>query len=144
MRRFFSRCCAFLTVAMISAISLHAQDTTQPTSIDPKLLEWENAKIVKEYSVAGIEITGVRHLDTAIILSISGLQVGDKFNHPGEDIFAKAINNLWRQKLFSNIQVYITKVVGDKVYVELNVQELPRLGNYKFIGVKKSEMEDLQ
>lgn len=144
MRRFFSRCCAFVTVALISAISVHAQDTTRPTSIDPKLLEWQNAKIVKEYSVAGIEITGVRHLDTAIILSISGLQVGDKFNHPGEDIFSKAINNLWRQKLFSNIQVFVTKIEGDKVYVELNVQELPRLGNYKFIGVKKSEMEDLQ
>ena len=129
---------------MISAISVHAQDTTRPTSIDPKLLEWENAKIVKEYSIAGIEITGVRHLDTAIILSISGLQVGDKFNHPGEDIFSKAINNLWRQKLFSNIQIFVTKIEGTKVYVELNVQELPRLGNYKFIGVKKTEMEDLQ
>src|SRR5574338_126933 len=144
MRRFFSRFCAFVIVAMISAISVHAQDTTQPTSIDPKLLEWENAKIVKEYTIAGIEITGVRHLDSAIILSISGLQVGDKFNHPGEDIFAKAINNLWRQKLFSNIQIFVTKIEGTRVYVEVNVQELPRLGNYKFIGVKKSEMEDLQ
>lgn len=144
MRRFFSRFCALVTVALISAISVHAQDTTRPTSIDPKLLEWENAKIVKEYSIAGIEITGVRHLDTAIILSISGLQVGDKFNHPGEDIFSKAINNLWRQKLFSNIQIFVTKIEGTKVYVELNVQELPRLGNYKFIGVKKTEMEDLQ
>lgn len=129
---------------MISAISVHAQDTTKPTSIDPKLLEWENAKIVKEYTIAGIEITGVRHLDSAIILSISGMQVGDKFNHPGEDIFAKAINNLWRQKLFSNIQIYVTKIEGNRVYVEINVQELPRLGNYKFIGVKKTEMEDLQ
>jgi outer membrane protein insertion porin family len=129
---------------MISAISVHAQDTTKPTSIDPKLLEWENAKIVKEYTIAGIEITGVRHLDSAIILSISGMQVGDKFNHPGEDIFAKAINNLWRQKLFSNIQIYVTKIEGSRVYVEINVQELPRLGNYKFIGVKKTEMEDLQ
>ncbi|HWC53605.1 MAG TPA: POTRA domain-containing protein [Chitinophagaceae bacterium] len=144
MRRFFSRICALVTVAMISAISVHAQDTTKPTSIDPKLLEWENAKIVKEYTIAGIEITGVRHLDSAIILSISGMQVGDKFNHPGEDIFAKAINNLWRQKLFSNIQIYVTKIEGSRVYVEINVQELPRLGNYKFIGVKKTEMEDLQ
>ncbi|MBS1919960.1 MAG: outer membrane protein assembly factor [Bacteroidetes bacterium] len=144
MRRFFSRFCALVTVALISAISLHAQDTTRPTSIDPKLLAWENAKIVKEYTIAGIDISGVRHLDTAIVLSISSLQVGDKFNHPGEDIFAKAINNLWRQKLFSNIQIFVTKIEGDKVYVELNVQELPRLGNFKFVGVKKSEAEDLQ
>lgn len=131
-------------VGLIFAISLHAQDTTRPTSIDPKLLEWENAKIVKEYTVAGITITGVRHLDTAIILSISSLQVGDKFKHPGDNIFAKAINNLWRQKLFSDIQVFITKIEGNKVYVELNVQELPRLGSYKFVGIRKSEADELQ
>ncbi|MCC7400987.1 MAG: outer membrane protein assembly factor [Chitinophagaceae bacterium] len=144
MRRFLSRLCAFVAVVLISAISLHAQDTTHPTSIDPKLLAWENAKIVKEYSVGGIQITGIRHLDTAIVLSISGLQVGDKFRHPGEDIFAKAINNLWRQKLFSDIQIFITKIEGDRIFVELNVQELPRLGNFKFVGIRKSEAEDLQ
>jgi outer membrane protein insertion porin family len=144
MRRLFLRFCVFLIVATISAISAHTQDTTRPTSIDPKLLEWENAKIVKEYTIGGIEITGIRHLDSAIVLSISSLQVGDKFNHPGDDIFAKAINNLWRQKLFANIQIFVTKIEGNKVYIELNVQELPRLGNYRFIGIKKSEAEDLQ
>lgn len=30
------------------------------------------------------------------------------------------------------------------MYLELNVRELPRLANYKFIGIKKSEVEDLQ
>lgn len=144
MRRYLSRFCALVIVALISAISLHAQDTTHPTSIDPKLMEWEHARIVKEYTIAGIETSGVRYLDSAIVLSISGLQVGDKFNHPGEDIFAKAINNLWRQKLFANIQIYVTKIEGNKIYIELAVQELPRLGNYKFIGIKKSEAEDLQ
>ena len=64
--------------------------------------------------------------------------------HPGEDIFAKSIANLWRQKLFSNVQIYITKIDGEKVSLEINVVERPRLGNFKFIGVKKSEQEDLQ
>lgn len=144
MRRYLLRFCALVVVVLLSAISVHAQDTTHPTSIDPRLMEWQNARIVKEYTIGGIQVTGIRHLDSAIVLSISGLQVGDKFNHPGEDIFAKAINNLWRQKLFANIQIYVTKIEGNKVFVELAVQELPRLGNYKFIGIKKSEIEDLQ
>jgi outer membrane protein insertion porin family len=28
--------------------------------------------------------------------------------------------------------------------VEINVQERPRLGNFKFVGIKKSEIEDIQ
>ena len=128
------------------SITAHAQDTdtTKPTSVDPKLLEWQNARIPKEYTIASVNITGIKHLDTAIVLSISGLQPGDKFMHPGEDIFAKSIANLWRQKLFSNVQVFVTRLEDDRVSVEINVLERPRLGNFKFIGVKKSEQEDLQ
>lgn len=125
---------------------LHAQevpDTTRPTSVDPKLLEWQNARIVKEYVIADVKITGIRYLDTAIVLSIANLQAGDKFVHPGAEIFGKAINNLWRQKLFSGAQVLVTKIEDDKVWVEINVQERPRLGNYKFSGIRKSEEEDL-
>ena len=90
-----------LISALLSVTILHAQktDTTGPvTSVDPKLLEWKNAKIPKEYTIAEVNIAGIKHLDTAIVLSIAGLQPGDKFMHPGEDIFAKSIANLWRQK----------------------------------------------
>ena len=145
MRLLLLRISLFLLATVISALTLHAQnDTTQPTSVDPKLLEWQNAKIAKEYTIASISITGIKYLDTAIVLSISSLQVGDKFVHPGNEIFAKAINNLWRQKLFANIQIYVTKIQGENVSIEINVQEHARLGNFKFVGVKKSEQEDLQ
>lgn len=136
------------SVSIIAAVlflsSLHAQnDTTKPTSADPKLLAWHDAKIPKEYTIAAVSISGIRFLDTAIVASIANLQSGDKFMHPGEDIFAKSIAALWRQKLFSNIQIYVTKVDGDQVWIEVNVQERPRLGNFRFIGIKKTEEEDL-
>ncbi len=135
-----------MTSLFILAGPLQAQevpDTTRPTSVDPKLLEWQNARIVKEYFIADVKITGIRYLDTAIVLSIANLQPGDKFVHPGAEIFGKAINNLWRQKLFSGAQVFVTRIEDDKVWVEINVQERPRLGNYKFSGIRKSEEEDL-
>src|SRR5260221_12186995 len=138
---------SFISISvLLSLTSLHAQekDTIGPaTSVDPKLLEWKNAKIPKEYTIAEVNIAGIKHLDTAIVLSIAGLQPGDKFMHPGEDIFAKSIANLWRQKLFSNVQIYVTKLQDDRVSIEINVLERPRLGNFKFIGVSKSEAEDL-
>ena len=137
----------FLMAMFVSVITIQAQevpDTSKPKSVDPKLLEWVNARIPKEYTIANVAITGIKHLDTSIVYSITNLQPGDKFMHPGEDIFAKAINNLWRQKFFSDVQVYITRVDDDKVWLEVNVQERPRLGNFKFVGIKKSEQEDIQ
>ncbi len=100
MQRFSLRLSALLILMIASVFTVQAQDdTTKPTSVDPKLLEWETAKIPKEYIIAEVSITGIKHLDTSIVLSISGLQPGDKFMHPGSDIFAKAIANMWRQKL---------------------------------------------
>ncbi len=139
------RLSALLIITIASVFTAQAQDdTTKPTSVDPKLLEWGNAKIPREYTISDVAITGIRHLDTTIVLSISGLQPGDKFMHPGSDVFAKAIANMWRQKLFANVQIYVTKIQDDKVSIEISVEERPRLGNFKFIGIKKSEAEELQ
>src|SRR4051812_16684268 len=143
MQRFLLRCVSLLTVFLFSIISIHAQDTTKPTSVDPKLLEIQSSKIPKEYTIAGITLTGVHFLDTSIVLSIANLQVGDKVVLPGGDLFSKAIQNLWRQKLFSDIQIFIVKVQDDNIWIELLVAERPRLGNFKFEGVKKSEEEYL-
>jgi len=146
MQRFLQRLGVTLMTAVMFVFTVSAQevpDTTKPTSIDPKLIEWQNARIVKEYTIAEVNITGIRYLDTSIVYSIANLQPGDKFVHPGADVFGKAISNLWRQKLFSNVQIYVTRIDGDKVWLEINLQERPRLGSYKFVGIKKSEEEDI-
>jgi outer membrane protein insertion porin family len=145
MQRFLPRFCVIVVTAMVSVFTAHAQnDTSNPTSVDPKLKAWIESKIPKEYTLGDISITGIKHLDTAIVLSISGLQTGDKFIHPGNDNFAKAISNLWRQKFFSDVQIYITRIEDDRVSIEISLQERPRLGNFKFVGIKKSDIEDLQ
>jgi outer membrane protein insertion porin family len=128
----------------VSFLASHAQDdTTRPTSVDPKLIEWQNARIPREYTIAAVEITGVRYLDSSIVFSIANLLPGEKFMHPGTDIFGKSIANLWRQKLFSNVQILVTRVDGEKVWLEINVQERPRLGNFKFVGPTKSQVDEL-
>lgn len=168
MQRIFLRS-AFLTAILFSVFLSHAQndstkptpvdttklppvdstklpsaDTTKPTSVDPALLELQNAKIPKEYTIAGVSLAGVHYLDTAIVLSIANIQIGDKVLIPGGDLFSKAIQNLWRQKLFSDVQIFITKRQGDNVWVEIDLAERPRLGDFKFEGIKKSEADELQ
>ncbi|MBK6828791.1 MAG: outer membrane protein assembly factor [Chitinophagaceae bacterium] len=145
MQQILLRFSAALILTVISVIQMQAQvDTTTPTSADPKLTAWKTSRIPKEYTVAAINITGIRHLDTSIVYSITNINPGDKFMHPGSDIFGKSIANLWRQKLFSNVQIYVTRVDDDRVWIEVNVQERPRLGNFRFVGPKKTEAEELQ
>lgn len=145
----FKKLPRILTVAalvLLAAAPASAQqtDTTQPTSVDPQLEALQNARIPKEYTIGSIKVSGANYLDTGIIISVSGLQAGDKVMIPGSDVFAKAILNLWKQKLFSNAQVFITAVRENSIDVEIAVQERPKLGSFKFEGIKKSEAEELE
>jgi outer membrane protein insertion porin family len=142
MQRYLSGILSLFFCAFIATTS-HSQDTTV-TSVDPDLLALQNARVPKEYTINSVKVTGLTTLDTAIVLSISGVQRGDKVMLPGGDVFSKAISNLWRQRFFSNVQIFITAVSGDRIDLEINVQERPKLGNFKFIGIKKSEAEELQ
>jgi outer membrane protein insertion porin family len=139
--------CAFLLITYcLLNITAKAQvtDTTHPAiSVDPELMALSTAKTPKEYVIAGIKITGTKYLDESLLTSISGLTVGDKVTIPGSDNFSKAINNLWKQNLFSNIAIYFTKLVGNSIYLEISVTERPRLSTFYFRGVKKGDADDL-
>ena len=128
----------------ITVSEAQVSDTTHPVSIDPELLALENAKVPKEYIIAGIKITGSKYLDESLLISVSGLSIGDKLMIPGNDNFSKAITKLWNQNLFSDIAIYFTKITGNEIYVEINVTERPRLADFIFKGASKSESDELK
>ena len=97
-----------------------------------------------EYTIGGITVTGVQYLDADLLQSVAGLSVGDKIRLPGDEKVARAIRNLWKQDLFSDVQVLIDKYVGDRIFLTLQVEERPRLSQYNFKGIKKSEAEEIQ
>ena len=97
----------------------------------------------REYEIGGIKITGSENLDNQIITLISGLQVGDKITLPGEET-TKAIQNLWRQKLFDDVGIYVTEVKGNLVFLEIRLKELPKLSKYGIRGLKKSKQSSLR
>src|ERR1700730_17301728 len=132
-------CLLFMTV-----VEAQVTDTTHPVSVDPELLGLSTAKTPKEYTIAGIKITGTKYLDESLLISISGLTVGDKVSIPGGDNFSRAINKLWNQNLYSNVAIYFTKLVGNDLYLEINVTERPRLANFVFKGASKSESDELK
>jgi outer membrane protein insertion porin family len=133
-----------LVTILIAGASLAQTPDTIPTSIDPALLELIQSRTSREYTIAGIEITGTKRYDQQLLLSIIGMNVGSKVVIPGGDDFAKAINKLWSQHLFSDIEIYYTKVEGDRIWIEIAVTERPALSNFYFKGVRKSEQDELK
>lgn len=116
---------------------------TLPTSIDPALLELTNSRVPKEYIIGAVKITGTKYLDEQLLVSIAALSPGDKVTIPGGDNFSKAINNLWKQNLFANVQIYFTRLHDGMVDLEIHVMERPRLGTFSFRGVKKADADEL-
>ena len=97
----------------------------------------------KEYEIADIEVKGVKFLDNNALISISGLKVGDKIKIPGDDI-SFAIKKLWKQGIIGNVNVFATKVEGDKIWLTIELSERPRLVNYVFEGVNRSQEGELK
>ena len=139
----------FFTIVTISFLQAQentalAQDTTQPvTTLNVNLLNIFNQKAAHKYRIDSIEVSGNTYFDKTLLLSIAGLNAGDEINIPGGDNFSKAINKLWDQNYFSDVSIYITELKGDNITLEINVQERPRLSEYKFEGIRKSEVDDL-
>jgi len=96
----------------------------------------------KDYEIGGLKVTGANFSDENALLSIAGFKVGDKIRIPGGDI-PRAIKNLWKLRLFTDVQIYKEKTIGDVVFLEIYVQERPRLSRHSFTGVKKVDHDDL-
>lgn len=94
------------------------------------------------YEIGGVKVTGANFSDANAITSISGLKVGEKIRIPGPDI-PRSIKALLRLRLFTNVQIIEEKIIGDVVFLEINVQERPRLSFYNYTGVKKGQHENL-
>lgn len=94
----------------------------------------------EKYTIAEIVVTGDTNFSENTIVTYSGLRKGDLISIPGERI-SEALKKLWGSNLFSNIDIYLTKVDGDQAYLEINLQDLPELNNLDIRGVKKGKKE---
>lgn len=96
----------------------------------------------KEYEVGGIEIEGADHLDKNSVILLSGISVGEKIFLPS-DKTSVAIDKLWRQGIFEDIQISISKIEGRTIFLTYYLKTKPRLSGYKIEGVKRAEADKL-
>lgn len=137
-----------LVLALVtSLVSLPArsQQTTDTTitSIDVDLLNIFTQKTPRKYKVSAIRVVGNRFFDENLLISIANINVGDEITIPGGDNFSKAITKLWGQNYFSNVEIYLTKLEGKNIEIEIAVTERVRLSRFFFKGVRKGESDDL-
>lgn len=94
----------------------------------------------KSYILEDVTVTGITNFSETTIVSFSGLRKGQEIIIPGEQI-SNALKKLWASKLFSSIDIYLTKTEGNKAYLEINLADLPELNEVEIKGIKKSKKE---
>ena len=96
----------------------------------------------KLYTIDTISVSGIKTFSDQTVISYSQLRKGQKINIPGDEI-SSIINKLWNLQLFSDINFYITKFDGDRVGLEIEIEELPTLGEVKITGLKSGKIDPL-
>ncbi len=96
----------------------------------------------KDFEIGGITVVGANFSDDNAIIGVTGLKVGEKIRIPGPEI-PKAIKALWKLRLFTDVKVVQEKIIGDVIFLEVHLQERPRLSRHTFRGVRKSYHDDL-
>ena len=104
--------------------------------------KYANYLYPEDYTIAGITISGVKFLEPNALIGISGLRIGQKIEIPGEQITA-AVRKLWEQGLFSDVKITVTGREGENIWLDIYLQERPRLSFLRFEGIKKAEETDL-
>ena len=98
----------------------------------------------KTFILSDIKITGSKYVNKSNIIDISGLKINNNIKVPGTDI-SSAINKLWQQNLFSEIEIKYDKISNDSISLNIVLKEYPRLSKFKFIGkISKSDISTLK
>jgi outer membrane protein insertion porin family len=126
LKTYLKHCITFLI--FICSIHIQSQDITYNTG--------------KKYVLGGVSVSGNSSFSEQTIVTYSGLSKGKEMTIPGEDI-SNAIKKLWNSKLFSDIEIYITKIEDNVAYLEIRLSDLPELNEIKINGVKKGKIESI-
>ncbi len=122
--------------AITCGVTVHAQDKV----IHPDI---NYAGTPRTVVVGGIAVSGVQGYEDYMLSGISGLSVGQTITVPGTDI-TDAVKRYWKHGLFSDVSISADSIVGNKIYLNIYLQTLPRVSEINYIGLKKSERDDME
>ncbi len=125
-----------LWTVMACAISAYGQEKI----VNPEI---SYAGIPRTLKVGGIAVSGVDGYEDFMLTGISGLTVGQTITVPGNDV-TDAVKRYWRHGLFSSVSISADSIVGDQIYLHISLSVRPRVSTINYIGLKKSERDDME
>jgi len=136
-----------LLFTLLSQTLLLAQTNDSVRTTTPSELHVNYTAPPRKYYIADIDVTGVEgtmYQDQKFVLvGFSGLSKGQEVQIPGDDI-TNAVKRFWKQGLFSDVKILQTKIEGDSVWLEIRLTDRPRVADIRYLGMKKSEQEDIE
>ncbi len=96
----------------------------------------------EKYIIAKVSLTNKISFNEQTVVTFAGLEKGQTITVPGEEI-SSAIKKLGKLGLFDEISFYINRIENDSIYLDLDIKELPKLNEVKFVGVKKGKVDAL-
>lgn len=94
------------------------------------------------YILDTIVVSGLKNFSDKTVVAYSGLRKGQNIQVPGEEI-SNVLKKLWNLELFSDVNIYISDISGQSAKLEISVDELPTLNEYKINGIKKGQSESI-
>ena len=128
-------CAAFFILHSSFFISAEAQDVI----VNPDI---SYAGTPRQCEIGGLAVKGVEGYEDFVLLGLSGLSVGQTISVPGTEI-TEAIRRYWKNGLFSKVAITADSIVGSKVYLCVHLATRPRVSTINYVGLKKSEREDM-
>lgn len=97
----------------------------------------------KTYTIAEITVSGNTNYSAQTIIAVSGLKEGIEIKLPSSKEIGAAIKTLWESKLFSSVEIFVTKIEGDLIFLEIELTDLPELKKLTIKGVRESKFDEI-
>ncbi|MBR5084544.1 MAG: outer membrane protein assembly factor BamA [Prevotella sp.] len=99
--------------------------------------------VPRSLTIGGITVSEISGYEDFVLIGVSGLTVGQEISLPGNEV-TEAVKRYWRHGLFSKVAISADSIVGDKVYLYIDLDVRPRVSTINYIGLKKSERDDME
>ena len=120
-------------IFLFLSVQLHAQVVLEQESVFE--LDYLNPV---EYEIGGITFSGTAECD----LRSLPIAVGERIKIPGDKI-RKTIERLFKMGVYKdNIQIVARRIEGKIIFLDIYLEEMPRLSTFIYRGVKKSDIDE--
>ena len=125
---------------VICHLSFSVYATAQEKIVNPDI---SYAGTPRTCTIGGLAVEGVEGYEDYVLTGLSGLSIGQEIEIPGQEI-TEAVKRYWKHGLFSKVSITADSIVGSKVYLCIHLTLTPRVSDINYLGIKKSEREDME